>query len=187
MKLVEIVGAAVRLFAFYLVYVAVSMAVNLVPIRLTASGYELDRLQSYWALSSLLNFVFCIALAVFLLARTAAVVSWVVRSTPQAEAATFSTDGLTLVAVMVAGLVFFVHGTRGLLEDGTTWLLAQKDPYTGSRPLLPIRPGAVVASAFETLFGLYLVVGQRGLVNVAKRLRGFKDEPASGGHPTPDA
>ena len=187
MRLHEVVAAAVRLFAFYLVFVCITLVVNLVPVRLTASGYELDRIHSYWALSSLLSLVFCGALILFLLLRTDTVVSWVLRASPKTEGTGFSADDLTLVAVMVAGLVFFVDGAQGLLHDAATWVFAAKDTYTGSRPLLPFQPAAVVANAFKTLFGLWLVLGHRSLVNFTKRFRGLTDLPKAGGQGRPDA
>jgi len=177
MSIRQVVGAAVRLFGLYLVFGCTELVGNLVASGTFRPNSGVDGMSHYFAVSSGVNLGICAVLALLLLFRTAMVVSWVVPESPQDTELSVDAEALTLVAILVAGLAFFVSGVEVLLVNAATWFFAPKDPGTGSRPLVQFEAAVVVGAAFKAVFGLWLVLGGRGLINAVKALRGLSETP----------
>lgn len=187
MSIRQVVGAAVRLFGLYLVFACFDLIGSLLATLAVRRSSIVDGMGRYIVISSAFSLALCVVLALVLLLRTSAVVSWVVPPPLNNAELSFGAEDLTLVVVLVAGLVFFANGAETLLANLGAWVFAAKDPDTGSRALIQVNAAAMVGAGFKTLFGLWLVLGHRGLINSVKALRGLRGMPTTQSGPNADA
>jgi hypothetical protein len=187
MSIRQVVAAAVRLFALYLLYVCIELIGSLAASGAIHPNAGVDDMARFFMVSSAISLGVSAVVALVLLMRTDVVVAWVVPALPHDAELAVDSDALTLVVLMVAGLGFFANGVESLLATGASWFFAAKDPDTGSRPLVHFEPARVVGGAFKAAFGAWLVLGGRGLLSTVKTLRSLRGMPGGEGGNGADA
>jgi hypothetical protein len=174
MKVSQLAAIALRLYGLFLLIGCVDSGENMLmwafwPPRLAEAP------DKFFAFSSAFNLVLCGFIGLFLVVRTDLAAKWVLRGVVDSGELGVSNPGeLAVLTFTVAGLVFVVSGLEGVVGQAVAWLLSPVDTGTGTRPAMATFDKThAAASLVRTAIGLWLFLGPRGVVQLARRARGL--------------